>query len=454
VINSRDRQLARVSSAIGDRSLLFFGIRGDDAAPLLRLARFQHCYSVAAPLNSLSLTSVESLETLTGRRVDLDAYDIDDDKRPVVDDFRRSLMSRLNKPSLVVDYRPSHFLSNIAFAMHETTRALGMFKDRQSAYEYKPWVETEVARLGVRTIGWQYVADEYRQRATAALERGPIVLRVSRSSGGVGIELVTTPEQLELAWPRGRDHLVAVGPYLADAIPLNVGGVVHDPSTVTVHPGSVQLIGVPECTNRQFGYCGNDMAAFTNLGARRIEQVDDAVRTIGMWLGREGYRGAFGVDFLLDGEILYFAEVNARLQGSTALGSTLAMQSEHVDIVVDHLSALLGVGPVERLTLNDWCDETPPASHMVVHNLLDTPVTLSKPKGLWSLSSSGFDAQLAPARGTAVEPGAILVRLVGDRAITDNGFDLAEIASRAAATASGAFSAAGPDEVEDGDVHN
>ena len=194
MINSRDRQLARVSSAIGDRSLLFFGIRGDDAAPLLRLEQFQHCYSVAAPLNSLSLTSVESLETLTGRRVDLDAYDIDDDKRPVIDDFRRSLMSRLNKPSLVVDYRPSHFLSNIAFAMHETTRALGMFKDRQSAYEYKPWVETEVARLGVRTIGWRYVADEYRQRATDALEAGPIVLRVSRSSGGVGIELVSTPE--------------------------------------------------------------------------------------------------------------------------------------------------------------------------------------------------------------------------------------------------------------------
>ena len=420
----RDRQLSRVSSALGRNSLLWFGIRGDDALPLLRLEQFQDCFAIAAPITSTALRTNESLEAVTGVRVDLDAYDIDEDPRPMVDTFRRSLMACLNTDSLILNYRPSHFISNIGFAMHGTTRALGMFKDRQSAYEYKPWVETELARRNIQTIPWQYVADEFRQRAAATLANGPRILRISRSSGGAGIVLVRTAEELEAAWPSSKDHLVAVGPYLDRAIPLNVGAVVHEQNTVRVHPGSVQLIGIPQCTPRPFGYCGNDMAAFAAMGKGLAQLVDNTVRRIGHWLGQEGYLGAFGVDFLLQDGQLYFSEVNARLQGSTALSSDLAADSEHVDIVVDHLSALLGIGNVESLSLMDWCEEVPPASQVIVHNLLDHQVQLQEPGPLWELGSAGFEPQLIPKAGTRIDPGAVLVRLAASRQVTTDGFKL------------------------------
>ena len=424
MIAPRARQLTRISNTIQGRTLLWFGIRGDDALPLLSLPEFQDCFSISAPLISSAVRSNESMEEFTGIRVDLDAYDIDEDSRPIVEDFRRSLMSRLNRQSVILNYRPSHFISNIGFAMHETTRALGMFKDRQSAYEYKPWVETELARRGIRTIPWRYIADEFRQRAASMLEDGPKILRISRASGGAGIELIRTAEELESAWPHSSDHLVALGPYLGGALPINVGAVVHDTNTITLHPGSVQLIGIPHCTSRPFGYCGNDMAAFANLGKDRISQVETAVREVGRWLGQEGYRGAFGVDFLLDGDVLYFAEVNARLQGSTALSSALASESGHVDIMIDHLSALLGIAPTETLSLSEWCEELPQAGQVIVHNLEGRQAKLAHPKHLWELGGNGFDPQLLPKPDIHVDPGAILARLTTRCQITEDGFSL------------------------------
>ena len=446
---ARDRQLTNISNEIGEHSLLWFGIRGDDALPLLGLPQFQDCFSISAPLKSNAMRSNESMEAFTGVRVDLDAYDIDEDPRPIVDEFRRTLMARINKKSMILNYRPSHFISNIGFALHETTRALGMFKDRQSAYEYKPWVETELARLGLRTIPWKYVADEFRQQAASSLADGPKVLRISRSSGGAGIELIRTVEELESAWPRSSDHLVAVGPYLGGALPINVGAVVHDTNTVSLHPGSVQLIGIPGCTRRAFGYCGNDMAAFAKLDKGCIRQVDKAVREIGCWLGQEGYRGAFGVDFLLDGDHLYFAEVNARLQGSTALSSALASESGHVDIVLDHLSAMLSLKPAEILSLVDWCEELPPAGQIIVHNLQDQQVKLTHSEHLWRLGKSEFEPQLVPQQDILIDQGAILVRLRTKCRLTDDGFSLLKGLAWIPATAASAYQS-GPQPEEAG----
>lgn len=49
-----------------------------------------------------------------------------------------------------------------------------------------------------------------------------------------------------------------------------------------------------------------------------IDALCDHTRTIGRWMGGQGYRGIFGCDYIVDphGEI-YFLEINARKQGTT-----------------------------------------------------------------------------------------------------------------------------------------
>ncbi|MGB7982984.1 MAG: ATP-grasp domain-containing protein [Candidatus Nanopelagicales bacterium] len=404
---------------------------------------FRDSFAVAAPLGASRLASDITLEEMTGVRLDLDSHDIDDDTSEAAAELRRLVMSRLNRSSALLNYRPYHFTSNIGFALRDRTRALGMFKDRQLAFEYKPWVETELEKEGICTIPWVYVADEFRSDAFRYLDDGPVVLRVSRSSGGAGVYLVRDADELERTWPAGNDHLVAVGPYIADATPLNIGAVVFGPGLVTVHPGSVQLIGLPDCTNRAFGYCGNDFGAFANLDQAIISAVETATLTVGKWLGEQGYRGAFGVDFLLkDGE-LHFAEVNARLQGSTAVAAGMAARVGEPDLVLDHLSALLGVPPSRTTSLRDWTTSTDPVAQVVVHNNLDARVARRGSSMLLSADLAGFDIQLLASERIAIDPGAIVARLVTRDLVTLTGFESTPEAKAAVAALVSAFTTPG-----------
>lgn len=414
------RRIRELDDALDSRVLTWFGIRAEDAESLMLLKQFSHSFGVTAPMRSTRLRSTTTLEDLTGSRDDLDTYDIDEDDRPEVMALRREIMRRLAGPSAVLTYRPSHFLSDILFAS-DRALGLGMFKERQLAYEHKPWVETELGRCGVRTVPWRYIAEEHRARLVDVLAEGPLVLRPSRSSGGVGMTLVRDAHELEEFWPGRSDHFVGVSPYFSSAIPLNIGACVFIDGSVSVHPGSLQLIGIDGCTDRKFGYCGNDFAAFSTLSGETHAEIDAVTRRVGGWLAKDGYRGAFGVDFLLVDGLLYFGEINARLQGSTALSCTLARRYGHSDIVLDHLAASLGLGPVEDLTVADWAREMPPTSQVVVHNTTGGRLRLQNSGSLLVPELADVDLQLLPRPETLMEPGAVLARLVSARSVTSTG---------------------------------
>ena len=54
------------------------------------------------------------------------------------------------------------------------------------------------------------------------------------------------------------------------------------------------------------------------LPAKVIDELEAHTRTIGQWLAREGYRGIYGCDYLVDaGGDVRFLEINARKQGTT-----------------------------------------------------------------------------------------------------------------------------------------
>jgi hypothetical protein len=54
------------------------------------------------------------------------------------------------------------------------------------------------------------------------------------------------------------------------------------------------------------------------LNKKIIEKLKEYTRVGGQWLAREGYRGIFGCDFLVDdNDDIYFLEINARKQGTT-----------------------------------------------------------------------------------------------------------------------------------------
>ena len=433
----REELLAAVSERIAGRQLVYFGTRGDDAEGVGDLRELGAVFSIVGASRRSGVQTM-ALEQLTGHRVDLDAHDIDEEPRadPVIA-LRRAMLRVLARESVVFTYRPSTFLSAICFAREDRCEYAGMFKDHQSAFEHKPWVESSVRRLGVDAIPWKYLADEEQLEASTFLAEGAVMLRRSRSSGGAGLVRIDDPSQLALAWPEQDEIFVSVAPFIEGGVPTNVSGVVWDDG-VTMHAPSVQLIGLPDCTSRPFGYCGNDFGASRDLDESVILQMEAATTKIATWMQTLGFRGAFGVDFLVSGGRALFTEINPRLQGVTHLACQRSAAADESCVMLEHLAALLGLHAPKSIGLIDHVESATDVAHLVLHWMGDTPGTVDGEllnDHLLELPEV-TRADVTCAETIALDPGATLTRATIRDRVTSTGFDLvAPWADRIAAAA-------------------
>lgn len=215
---------------------------------------------------------------------------------------------------------------------------------------------------------------------------------------------------------------MAIAPFLS-GVPINFSGCVFADGTVRLHPASVQLIGIPSCTTRAFGYCGNDFGQLPErFGKATLDRIDSLGRRVGAWLYQERYLGAFGVDAIVaDGEVL-FTEVNPRLQGSSAVSALIARQLGSSDLFLDHLAASLGLAPVgSGFSIGEWAALQPAISHVVPHNV--SPAPLARGSEPPTVPAGGSISQLA-ARGLPVDPGGALCCATLPRSVTESGFEL------------------------------
>lgn len=422
----RDHLLRQVRAALAGRNLVYFGTRGEDVECVADLPELSAAYCVVGA--SRRRTSVRSvaLEDLTSYRVDLDAHDIDDDlATPEVGELRRAMLRSLSNPSVLFTYRPSTFLSAICFARADKVEYAGMFKDHQSAFEHKPWVESSVRALQVPAIPWTYVADEDQLDSLPFLDDGPVMLRRSRSSGGTGLTKVSCRTELEAAWPRETESFVSVAPFIPDGISTNVSAVVWRDG-VTVHPASVQLIGTPGLTIRPFGYCGNDFGAARELDPRHLEIMDASTSRVGEWLRTRGYLGAFGVDFLIADDAVLFTEINPRLQGVTHLASQLAIGQGLSCVMLEHLAAQLGLPSTPSRSLREQVSDSPDLAHLVMHRLPEFQEMIDG-HDLADVLFTWDEVRrldVEPTAGLTLAPGATIGRVTVEGRLTQNGTDL------------------------------
>jgi len=425
---SRTVLRAAVSTALGARRLIWAGIRGDDAESLSDLPQFDASFTIINSYRRRPLHASLAYEDMTGVRVDLETWDIDEHPGATATvAFRQGLLRAMAVPCALLPYRPSQFLSALAFARQDRCLSLGLFGSQQYAFEHKPWVESALDRHGVRTLGWTYIADEDQLDAERLLADGPIMVRRSRTSGGEGLVRVSTADELGAAWPRQAEAFASVSPYVSEALPVNVGATVWD-SGVTVHLPSVQLIGIPECVSRPFGYCGNDFGAAKALDDAELDAIEATTITVGNWLRSHGYRGTFGVDFLLVEGVPVFTEINPRFQGSTRSSAQLAVESDRPCLPLEHIAAMMGLTPPALPPLRERVREVDDLAHLVVHNTWDRPASVDV-DGLRAAvrgadSTARLDAELP--QGVLCAPGATLGRFTVRSRLTDSGFELRE----------------------------
>jgi len=432
--------LELVDEAIDGRDLIWFGTRAEDGLPLLRLGDLRSCYGATGPAEVDGLGGT-TLEQLSGRRVDLDRWDIDEDRSKEVRELRRWLLAESSAPSVVVGYRPSRFLSAVGFAHMGLVHIAAMFHEQQVPFEHKPWVESQLEAIGVPVIPWRYIADEDIADAVRSLREGPLMLRPSKGSGGVGLARVTDEESLRRHWPANAEAFVSVAPFIDDAVPLNVTATCGGGSAPSIHAASVQLIGLPQCTDRTFAYCGNDYGAARVLPAAVLDEVERICQVAGAWIAGRGFVGAYGVDLLVQGRKVWFGELNARFQGGSVLSAAVDDSLGLPDVYAEHLAAHLGVARPARPPLREQMIVVPPAAHVVVHNTGGE--ALQRYEALFSAPRGLTDINMVPAREVAVEPGGVLFRMVFDREVTRTGMALEQDVTVACRDLTESFGAVG-----------
>jgi len=322
--------------------------KATDAAPLRHVGADLEVVSLIGSGKDLGPeVGAFSFEERAGRRVDYDRFGWDqlstEESAAIVAHVSELARAR---QVLIVPFAASQFFSNLSLSV-ENVHIAGNFFHLERAFNYKPWVEYELRKIGVPVVEW----DNYTSGIELSNEiRGHSWLtRRSESSGGLGMLHSRSISELEKTLVYGAaTDILSVAEFLDDALPLNITACVFPTGEVTVHPISIQIIGPAVCTNREFGYCGNDFGmASTVLSAEDLDEVERITISVGAWLHKFNYLGAFGIDFLKVGNAMLVSELNARFQASSHLGARLMQDIGHSDAYTDHIAAHLSIIPDE-----------------------------------------------------------------------------------------------------------
>ncbi len=163
-----------------------------------------------------------------------------------------------------------------------------------------------------------------------------------------------------------------------------------------VGPIMTELVGFKELTPYKGGWCGNEIfpGAFTQ---KLRDQAMQYTFAFGEQLRKEGYRGYFELDFLidLDAETLYLGELNPRITGASSMTNHAAFAHADVPLFLFHLLEFSGVDfdfDIDDLNerwshptnIDDWAQLVVKHPGRTVDHITQAPES-----GIWRLKKGG-----------------------------------------------------------------
>lgn len=193
-----------------------------------------------------------------------------------------------------------------------------------------------------------------------------------------------------------------------------------------VAPLMTELVGFKELTPYKGGWCGNEIypGAFT---PELREKANEYTQLFGDQLRKEGYKGYFELDFLIDqdnGEI-YLGELNPRVTGASSITNHAVFALADAPLFVFHILEWMNVDyDLDIKKINDrWFkqENVDEWSQLIVKHTADTVeyVTKAPASGIYKMYDNGhiaFDRMDTHRRAVATEGEAFFLRItrVGD----------------------------------------
>ncbi len=189
-----------------------------------------------------------------------------------------------------------------------------------------------------------------------------------------------------------------------------------------VGPLMTELVGFKELTPYRGGWCGNEI--FANAFSARVrDQARAYTFAFGEQLRKEGYRGYFELDFLVDTKTrdIYLGELNPRITGASSMTNHAAFAHADAPLALFHLLEFsdkpfnLDIGELngrwaDPENIDSWCQ-------MVIKHTDDSidRITRAPQTGIWSMRENGevvFDRFDYHRRAVSSENEAFFLRIL------------------------------------------
>ncbi len=197
-----------------------------------------------------------------------------------------------------------------------------------------------------------------------------------------------------------------------------------------------EMIGVPELTPYQGGWCGNELYQ-DNFTPSVRQEIHLKTQQLGDTLYKHGYRGYFEVDYLidLDTQAIYLGEINPRITGISAMTNLSPFCQKTIPLFLLHLMEYaempipLSASEYNQLSLSKGAEGT--SSQMILkyleHDL--NIITQAPVSGVYELNDSGhltlIEASAEPTAKQDHPNRAYLLRVLRKGDYAYKGADLA-----------------------------
>ncbi|SLN61516.1 biotin carboxylase [Oceanibacterium hippocampi] len=207
-----------------------------------------------------------------------------------------------------------------------------------------------------------------------------------------------------------------------------------------VGPLMTELVGFKELTPYRGGWCGNEI--FANAFAKTVrEKAREYTFRFGEQLRKEGYRGYFELDFLIDQDSkeIYLGELNPRITGASSMTNHAAFAHADAPLFLFHLLEFSGVSfdiAIDELNerwanagnIDSWCQ-------MVIKHTEDSIdiLTEAPESGIWRLRDDGgieYDRFDYHRRAVDSEQEAFFLRILRPGDYRYEGADLGILVTR------------------------
>jgi biotin carboxylase len=226
----------------------------------------------------------------------------------------------------------------------------------------------DIARkAGLRTPRWEVInAGQWSDYTALSARLGPrLVVQGPRGNAGRRTWMVAGQTDLDHARRREPAAAVRVSEHVG-GMPFTVNAVTGPGGLLDLSLPSRQVTGVPWLTPYHLGSCGN--AWGEEALKPHLAVIAAAVQSLATALSEAGFRGVFGVDFVLGAGGPVVIEANPRMVASLPLSTQVELAAGLVPLLLMHLLVGLDAADHERHPPQSP-PALPPTSQVIVHRL-------------------------------------------------------------------------------------